>query len=232
MPAPGIKGWFPHVVHDAPHFVLKLTYNWETRETTREWVWQKGEVRDADYHLRIPKAKSTGEKFPMVPPPKKPESVEYFKLAAGANPGRTLIHGWTPEEGTRYCQHIHAYVPEHLPYKVGRLAPAQKAPLTERLLTREFWHLPFAGEDGGASDASANSAGLEIKLVPAEDGSSVLAEGLTYHQAALIPIHQAQKDLGIKYRSLTSTRPDLISLKGAQWDDELRYRAVELASPC
>ncbi|KAI9069551.1 hypothetical protein FKP32DRAFT_59706 [Trametes sanguinea] len=228
MPAPGIKGWFPHVIHDGHHFVLKLTDNPMTGETTRAWVWEKGQVRAADYHLRIPKAKSAGEKFPMVPPPTQPDNVERFAPAYGADRGKTLISGWTPEEGTRYCQHIHAYVPEHLAYKVGKLAPAQKASLKERLLTREFWHLPFAGEDGGATDAG-NSAGLDIKLVPAEDGSAVLAEGLTYHQAALVSIQEAQKDLGIKYRSLTATRTDLISLKGAQWDDELRYRAVELA---
>ncbi|KAI8984911.1 hypothetical protein BD414DRAFT_417761 [Trametes punicea] len=225
MPQAGIKGWYPTVIHDGPHFALKLQYDPVTRETTRTWVWEKGQVRSADWHLRIPKAKSTGEKFPMVPPPTQPDTVERFAPAWGADRGKTLTSGWTPEVGTRYCQHIHAYVPEHLPYKVGKLAPAQKAPLRERILTREFWQLPFAGEDSG-DDASDNSAGLEIKIVPAEDGASVLAEGLTYHQSALIPVHEAQKDLGIKYRSLTVTRPDLISLKGAQWDDEIRYRTV------
>ncbi|KAH9887598.1 hypothetical protein C8Q73DRAFT_668636 [Cubamyces lactineus] len=224
MPQPGIKGWYPTVVHDAPHFVLKLQYDPVTRETTRTWVWEKSQVRSADWHLRIPKAKSSGEKFPMVPPPTQPDTVERFAPAYGADRGRVIMTS-TPVEGTRYCQHIHAYVPENLPYKVGKLAPAQKAPLKERILTREFWHLPFAGEDGG-HDQSGNSAGLEIKLVPAEDGTSVLAEGLTHHQSALIPVREAQKDLAIKYRSLTSTRPDLISLKGAQWDDEIRYRTV------
>ncbi|KAI0759720.1 hypothetical protein BD413DRAFT_269512 [Trametes elegans] len=226
MPKP--KGWYPSVQYEGEHFELKTHYDRETRTHTRNWVWTQGQVWDFDHGLYLPKAKSTGEKFPMVPPPAQPETAEHFRPADGDNPGATVTYGWTPEVGTRYCQHIHAYVPEHLPWKVGKLAPAaQKAPLRERLLTREFWHLPFAGEDSGNDeDGAAAAAGLEIKLVPAADGSAVHAEGLTYHQATLIPVHQAQKDRAIRYRSLTTTRPDLIHPRAAQWDNALRYRMV------
>ena len=46
--------------------------------------------------------------------------------------------------------------------------------------------------------------------------SAVLAEGLTHHQAQLVPLREAQKDLGIKYRSLTQTREDLVDVGYAQ----------------
>ena len=103
----------------------------------------------------------------------------------------------TPVVGTRYCQHLHAYVPENLAYRVSGLAAEQKASVAQRLLTREFWHLPFAGEDGKESTTAA--CGRSIRVV---SKGSVHAEGLTHHQAGLISLADAQKDLGIKYRSL------------------------------
>lgn len=99
-------------------------------------------------------------------------------------------------------------MPENLPYRVSGLAAAPKAPLGERLLSREFWQLPFAGE--------------EIRVVPAK----VHAEGLTHHQAKLVSLEEAQKDLGIKYRSLTQTRDDLVTVGHAQREGAIKYRTV------
>ena len=135
-----------------------------------------------------------------------------------------MIHSReTPAVGTRYCQHIHAYVPENLAYKVSGLAPAQKASVAQRLLTREFWHLPFVGEDGVES-----SGGLDIRVVPGADGSAVLAEGLTHHQAQLVPLREAQKDLGIKYRSLTQTREDLVDVGYARRVQDILRNVAEV----
>ncbi|OJT07509.1 hypothetical protein TRAPUB_1646, partial [Trametes pubescens] len=164
--------------------------------------------------------------FPMVSP-RAPASAEPYYPEFGAGPLSCVSEPKsTPEIGARYCHQLHAIVPEHLAYKVGKLAPA-RTPLRERLLTREFWHLPFAGEDGGDGDvASTNSAGIEIKLIPARDGTTVLAEGLTHHQAALIPLGQAQKDMAIKYRSLTAKRADLLQPEAAQQVNAIKYRTA------
>ncbi|OJT09720.1 hypothetical protein TRAPUB_13825 [Trametes pubescens] len=216
----------PQMVHDSLHFNLRVSYDPATRQSTRTWVWEKEQVFVADWHLHLPKAKSTGEKFPMVSP-RAPASAEPYYPEFGAGPLSCVSEPKsTPEIGARYCHQLHAIVPEHLAYKVGKLAPA-RTPLRERLLTREFWHLPFAGEDGGDGDvASTNSAGIEIKLIPARDGTTVLAEGLTHHQAALIPLGQAQKDMAIKYRSLTAKRADLLQPEAAQQVNAIKYRTA------
>ena len=106
-------------------------------------------------------------------------------------------------------------MPENLPYRVSGLAAAPKAPLAERLLTREFWQLPFAGEDG---------AHREFRVVPAK----VHAEGLTHHQTQLVPLRVAQKDLGIKYRSLTQTREDLVDVGYAQRVQDILRNVAEV----
>ncbi|KAI0706888.1 hypothetical protein C8T65DRAFT_576920 [Cerioporus squamosus] len=198
------------VMHEGLHFTLALKYDATTQETTRSWVYKKEKVLEQDQHLRIPKAKSSGEKFPVVPSAPLPDSVERFTLAWG---DRKLSRE-TPAVGTRYCQHIHAYVPENLPYRVSGLAAAPKAPLAERLLSREFWQLSFAGEDGACNS--------DIRVVPAK----VHAEGLTHHQAKLVSLQEAQKDLGIKYRSLTQTRDDLVTVGHAQRERAIKYRTV------
>ena len=154
--------------------------------------------------------------FPIVPSAPKPDNVERFAPARGDERMMTRID--TPVVGTRYCQHIHAYVPENLPYRVSGLAAAPKAPLGDRLLSREFWQLPFAGEDGAGSKVKMN-----IRVVPAKP---VHAEGLTHHQARLVSLGEAQKDLGIKYRSLTQTRDDLVTVGHAQREGAIKYRTV------
>ncbi|KAI0829228.1 hypothetical protein BC628DRAFT_1416998 [Trametes gibbosa] len=219
---------FPKVIHNGLHFNLHVQVDPVTGEATRSWSWEKEQVWSRDWHLAIPKAKSSGEKFPMVPSPRTPASANPFGPAPySPAPSEVLAPRDTPEIGTRYCQQLHAIVPEHLAYKIGKLAPAQK-PLRERFLTREFWHLPFAGEDGekGEADVSENSVGIEIKIVPARDGTTVLAEGLTYHQAALVPIREAQKDMAIKYRSLTTQRTDLVEHAAAQQVNAIKYRTA------
>ena len=153
--------------------------------------------------------------FPVVPSAPLPDSTDRFAPAYGAD--RKLLRE-TPAVGTRYCQHIHAYVPENLPYRVSGLAAAPKAPLGDRLLSREFWQLPFAGEDGAGSKVKMN-----IRVVPAKP---VHAEGLTHHQAKLVSLGEAQKDLGIKYRSLTQTRDDLVTVGHAQREGAIKYRTV------
>ena len=150
--------------------------------------------------------------FPVVPSAPLPDSTDRFAPAYGAD--RKLLRE-TPAVGTRYCQHIHAYVPENLPYRVSGLAAAPKAPLGDRLLSREFWQLPFTGEDGAGSKVKMN-----IRVVPAKP---VHAEGLTHHQAQLVPLREAQRDLGIKYRSLTQTRDDLVEVAVAVFDTEKTY---------
>lgn len=50
------------VMHEGLHFTLVLKYDPNTRETTRSWVYKKEKVLEQDQHLRIPKAKSSGEK--------------------------------------------------------------------------------------------------------------------------------------------------------------------------
>ncbi|KAH9853341.1 hypothetical protein C2E23DRAFT_868173 [Lenzites betulinus] len=218
----------PKVIHNGLHFNLHIQVDPATGEATRAWSWEKEQVWSRDWHLAVPKAKSTGEKFPMVPSPRTPASANPFGPAPhGPLASEMLAPRETPEIGTRYCQQLHAIVPEHLAYKIGKLAHARK-PLRERLLTREFWHLPLAGEDGEAreADVSANSAGIEIKLVRARDGTTVLAEGLTYHQAALVPIRDAQKDMAIKYRSLTTRRADLVQPAAAQKVNAIKYRTA------
>ncbi|KAI0643597.1 hypothetical protein C8Q79DRAFT_1012178 [Trametes meyenii] len=222
MPQTGSRlVWYRAVIYEGRHFTLKFTKDPVTGETLKEWVWEEGTVQNLDENLWIPKARSTGEKFPMVPPPARPDSSSKYTPM--------LVPYWdTPAVGTRYCQQLKAYVPEHLPYKAGRIAPAQKAPLRERLFTRDFWQRS-SSEDNKPLDRSegdASTARVEIKLVRAKDGTSVLAEGLTYHQSALIPVRQAQKDVGIKYRSLTAEREDLIPFKLAGMDDDIKYRTV------
>ncbi|RPD62169.1 hypothetical protein L227DRAFT_610014 [Lentinus tigrinus ALCF2SS1-6] len=202
------------VMHEGVHFTLVLKYDEKSRETKRTWVYKKEKVLEQDQHLRIPKAKSSGEQFPIVPSAPLPDSIDRFAPAYGAD--RKLLRE-TPAVGTRYCQHIHAYVPENLPYRVSGLAAAPKAPLTERLLSREFWQLPFAGENGAGS-----SMNMDIRVVPAK----VHAEGLTHHQAKLVSLQEAQKDLGIKYRSLTQTRDDLVTVGRAQREGAIKYRTV------
>ncbi|KAI0638865.1 hypothetical protein C8Q77DRAFT_1213602 [Trametes polyzona] len=218
---------FPKVIHDGAHFNLRVKYDPITHETTRTWVWEQDKVWNADWHLANPKPKTDGEKYPILPSSASVNSSLFAPVAGSSPMVKALGPERTPEIGTRYCQHIHAIVPEHLPYKIGKLAPAQK-PLRERILTREFWHLPFAGEDSeeGEADASVNSAGIEIKIVPASDGTTVLAEGLTYHQAALIPIRDAQKDMAIRYRSLTTKRADLMQPAAAQQVKSIKYRTA------
>ncbi|RDX44732.1 hypothetical protein OH76DRAFT_1359138 [Lentinus brumalis] len=191
------------VMHEGLHFMLDLQYDAQTRETTRTWVYKKEKVLEQDQHLRIPKAKSSGEKFPVVPSAPLPDSVERFTPAWGAD--RKLSRE-TPAIGTRYCRHIHAYVPENLPYRVSGLAAAPKAPLAGRLLSREFWQ-------AGSAD---------IRVVP----TKVHAEGLTHHQAKLVSLQEAQKDIGIKYRSLTQTRDDLVTVGHAQRERAIKYRTV------
>lgn len=159
--------------------------------------------------------------FPIVPSAPKPDNVERFAPARGDERMMTRID--TPVVGTRYCQHIHAYVPENLPYRVTGLA-AERKPLSERLLTREFWHLPVAGE---VDEEEASEVGLDIRVVPAKDGSAVRAEGLTHHQAKLISLHEAQKDAGIKYRSLTQSRGDLLEVANAQEVRAIKYRNLK-----
>ena len=127
-----------------------------------------------------------------------------------------------PVAGTRYCQHIHAYVPEDLSYRITGLAAA-KAPLAERVFTREFWHLPVSAEDGDEDE----STGLDIRVVPAKDGSAVRAEGLTHHQAKLVSLHEAQNDAAIKYRSLTRSRGDLLEAADAQEVHAIKYRNLK-----
>ena len=159
-------------------------------------VWREGASIHYPHHLPPTDPSTPGyPQFPIVPTAPKPDSSERFAPAAGATRST-----WreTPAVGTRYCQHIHAYVPENLAYKVSGLA-AEKAP-------REFWSLPFTGEGGR----------LDVRVVPGADGQAVLAEGLTHHQAKLIPVQQAQKDVGIKYRSLTQSREDLVDVAYAQ----------------
>ena len=158
--------------------------------------------------------------FPVVPSAPLPDSTDRFAPAHGAD--RKLLRE-TPAVGTRYCQHIHAYVPENLPYRVTGLA-AERKPLSERLLTREFWHLPVAGE---VDEEEASEVGLDIRVVPAKDGSAVRAEGLTHHQAKLISLHEAQKDAGIKYRSLTQSRGDLLEVANAQEVRAIKYRNLK-----
>ena len=130
----------------------------------------------------------------------------------------------TPVVGTRYCQHLHAYVPENLAYRVSGLAAEQKASVAQRLLTREFWHLPFAGE---GDDVDESEIGIDIRVVPLKDGCAVRAEGLTHHQAKLVPLHEARKDLGIKYRSLTQSRGDLLEAADAQEVHAIKYRNLK-----
>lgn len=235
----------PQMVHDGLHFNLRVSYDPSTRQSTRTWVWEKEQVFVADWHLHLPKAKSTGEKVRLPIHSTVTElplliTTVPHGLSEGTRLRRALLPRVrrrppelrlrepksTPEIGARYCHQLHAIVPEHLAYKVGKLAPA-RTPLRERLLTREFWHLPLAGEDGGAGEAaSTNSAGIEIKIVPARDGTTVLAEGLTHHQAALIPLGQAQKDVAIKYRSLTAKRGDLLQPAAAQQVIAIKYRTA------
>ena len=124
----------------------------------------------------------------------------------------------TPVVGTRYCIHLHAHVPENLQYMISELAPAQEA-TSHRLLPREFRCLPFAGGD----DKSKAARAFDIRhgVAPLTDGVAVRAEGLTHHQSRLVPLSEAQKDLGIKYRSLTQTREDLVDVAYAQKVREL-----------
>ena len=133
--------------------------------------------------------------FPVVPSAPLPDSTDRFAPAYGAD--RKLLRE-TPAVGTRYCQHIHAYVPENLPYRVSGLAAAQKASVAQRLLTREFWHLTFAGEGDEVSQEAAGVPDLQV----GRKGSVVRAEGLTHHQAELISLDDAQKNDEIKYRCL------------------------------
>ena len=190
--------------------------------------------------------------YPIVPQAPKPDDLNRFAPAYGTE--RTIQNRETPVVGTRYCQHLHAYVPEDRSYRITPLAaarPPSKAPLKKRICSREFWHLsstraaiPRLAEDEsedpvvaaaallaatGAGENSAKWRGVEIRVVPRADGSAVLAEGLTHHQAALVPLDQAQKDVGIKYRSLTRPRSDLKSLLDAQVMTDVKYRAVGLA---
>ena len=50
------------VMHEGLHFTLVLRYDAATRETKRYWVYKKEKVLEQDQHLRLPKAKSSGEK--------------------------------------------------------------------------------------------------------------------------------------------------------------------------
>ena len=85
------------------------------------------------------------------------------------------------------------------------------------MLTSEFWRLPFAGEDEVEEpEEAASELGVDVRVVPRTDGSVVRAEGLTHHQAKLLPLHEAQRDVGIKYRSLTRERDDLVDVAYAQ----------------
>ena len=135
--------------------------------------------------------------FPMVPSPPQPDSVSRYAPVFGAN--RTLQRE-TPVIGTRYCQHLHAIVPENLAYRVTPFAPAPKAPLAARLLSRALRH-------GEKEDKDVK---IDIRMVP---DTQVLAEGLTHHQAGLVPLRTAQKDQGIKYRALTRRRSDLVPVE-------------------
>ncbi|KAI0751661.1 hypothetical protein C8Q80DRAFT_1098018 [Daedaleopsis nitida] len=184
----------PVEIHDLQHFRLNLQYDPLTRETTRTWVYQKEKVAEANTHLFMPKAKSSGEKASSLsrPPP-------------CPHPHHLLTPSLTPVVGTRYCQHIHAYVPENLPYKFSGLATAQ------------------------TKSGSGSSVGVDIRVVPAKDGGAVRAEGLTHHQAKLISLDEAQKDVGIKYRSLTQAaahREDLVCLAYAQTEQSIKYRGL------
>ena len=67
----------------------------------------------------------------------------------------------------------------------------------------------------------------EQTVVPLKDGCAVRAEGLTHHQAKLVPLHEARKDLGIKYRSLTQTRDDLVEVAVA-----VKYRELADLAGC
>ena len=77
------------------------------------------------------------------------------------------------------------------------------------------------------SEEEASEVGLDIRVVPAKDGSAVRAEGLTHHQAKLISLHEAQKDAGIKYRSLTQSRGDLLEVANAQEVRAIKYRNLK-----
>lgn len=160
---------------------------------------------------------TTTLQFPKVPAPPKPASNE-FKPALGAARIDPLREGTTPVVGTRYCQHIHAYVPENLPFEMGKIAaaPAPKAPLRERM---QFWQR-------ASDDDKENSARPEIRVVPSADGTTVLAAGLTYHQAGLVSLKEAQQNVGIKYRSMTTKRTDLVPHVQAWRDAEVVFRTV------
>ena len=124
-------------------------------------------------------------------------------------------------------------MPENLPYRISGLeaAPLQKddkPSLARRVLTSEFWHLPFAGEvEVEESSEAASGPGIDVRVVPEKDGCVVRAEGLTHHQAKLVPLHEAQKDVGIKYRSLTRERDDLVDVAYAQRVHEILRGVAE-----
>ena len=89
-------------------------------------------------------------------------------------------------------------MPEVLEYRRSGIA-AHKAPLAARIRTREFWGpvLPAAARDAGRDGSDANARKIAIRTT-----GVVVAEGLTHHQAALVPLALAQRDAGIKYRAL------------------------------
>ncbi|KAL1938640.1 hypothetical protein VTO73DRAFT_11455 [Trametes versicolor] len=72
----------PQMVHDGLHFNLRVSYDPSTRQSTRTWVWEKEQVFVADWHLHLPKAKSTGEKVRLPIPP----TVNEFPSLIGAVP--------------------------------------------------------------------------------------------------------------------------------------------------
>ena len=162
--------------------------------------------------------------FPMVPPPPQPDSVSRYAPVFGAN--RTLQRE-TPVVGTRYCQHLHAYVPENLAYCVSGLGVAQPTKVG-RLFSRKR-KTPTAGKENGPVRGGVRGVGKASGSAPkirVVREATVLAEGLTHHQAALVSLRDAQNDVRIRYRALTKPREDLMPIVYAQLNEEIKHRAV------